>query len=109
MTFENVIENTNNANVNESLHEVPVKVFYGAEIRRATFKGNTYASLFELAAKLFGLEQANIVVKYQDEDGDKITISSDGELQEAMRLFTAKVPSLRFFVETKPVAQEQEG
>jgi hypothetical protein len=49
---------------------------------------------------LFELDQATFVLKYQDEDGDKITVSSDGEVKEAIQLAKEK-KVLRLFVELK--------
>lgn len=101
MTFDSFVnvpandENTNTENVsnnesinnNEStniemakaapiLNEEPlaVKVSYGEELRRATFHGAAYVALRDLCAKLFELDPATTVLKYQDDDGDKITM-----------------------------------
>jgi len=109
MTFTSFNESANEtankegSNVNGA---VAVKVSFGNEIRRATLEGSSYPALCELVAKLFVLEQASIVLKYQDEDGDKITMSSDSELQEALRFHSETKKVVRVFVETKPVNVE---
>eukprot|EP00026_Physarum_polycephalum_P006700 Phypoly_transcript_06751.p1 GENE.Phypoly_transcript_06751~~Phypoly_transcript_06751.p1 ORF type:complete len:507 (+),score=98.03 Phypoly_transcript_06751:137-1657(+) len=106
MSFESMNTTTTAGN------ELAVKVSLGDEIRRATFNGATYVALRDLCAQLFELDPASTVLKYQDDDGDKITVSSDGELQEALQLAKAK-NLLRLFVEAKapattpPVADER--
>lgn len=99
MTFDSIV------NANEEAFGV--KVSFGDEIRRAPFSGTTYVALLELVTKLFDIEQASAVLKYQDEDGDHITVSSDSELQEAIQLAKAK-KTLRLFVATKPTEAQAE-
>ena len=83
MTFESMIENTpvapsstDNVKENPIVNEetLAVKVSYGDDIRRATFNGTTYVALRDLSAKLFELDPATTVLKYQDEEGDNITV-----------------------------------
>lgn len=133
MTFESMIDTPNvvapaneNANVaNPIVNEeaLAVKVSYGDEIRRATFTGTTYVALRDLCAKLFELDPATAVLKYQDDDGDKITVvclaslrlhasflnanahlqSTDGEVQDALQGAKEK-KILRLFVDVKAPA-----
>lgn len=91
------------ANPNPPSAPISVKVSFGNDIRRVTFNGASFVPLRDLVAGLFVLDPVTTVVKYQDEDEDKITMSSDGELQEALRLSKG---TLRLFVESK--AQQQE-
>lgn len=58
-----------------NVEPLSVKVSYGDEIRRTSFNGAiAFDSLRDTIAKLFGLQPALVVLKYQDSDGDKITV-----------------------------------
>jgi hypothetical protein len=106
----NNIENVNNESTNIEMAKaspivnveepLAVKVSYGDELRRATLNGNAFVALRDLCAKLFELDPATTVLKYQDDDGDKITMSSDGELQDAIQAAKEK-KILRVFVDVK--------
>jgi hypothetical protein len=65
-----------NSNANPIVNEevLAVKVSFGNELRRATSNETTYVALRGLCAKLFELDPASVVLKYQDGDGDKITV-----------------------------------
>jgi len=82
---------------------VIVKAYSGEEIRRFSFsvtKGN-WPSLAQDLCKTFALENSErLIVKYTDDEGDMITISSDEELKEAI---TSDVgaPYLRLYVASK--------
>jgi len=91
-----------NMNINvENNEPLSVKVSLGDELRRTSFNGTGFEALRDAVAKLFGLEAASIVLKYQDDDGDKITMSSDGEVKDALQQAKEK-KLLRLFVEIKP-------
>ena len=66
---------------------VHVKAYKGSEIRRFEINpSSTFASLKELVAKLFSLgEDDTVKINYCDRDGDVIRLSSDVELQTALR------------------------
>lgn len=69
MTFDSI------ANVNAAGSTAfGVKISFGNDIRRASCTAATYPALCELVARLFNLDQASLVFKYQDDDGDKITM-----------------------------------
>lgn len=89
--------------------QLSVKISYGTEIRRVTLPNTSYGSMLEHTSSLFGLPQADIVLKYEDDDGDKISMSSDMELQEALRLSKATQKILRLFVELKAAPQTSES
>jgi len=76
-----------------------MKIYYGNEIRRFSLaKGAfSYVALLEYVRKFFGTinEKDNIVVKYEDDEKDMITISSDEELEFAIGLFKDSVMKLR--------------
>lgn len=69
-----------------------IKVAYDGEMRR--FAASTYEDLQERVSNLFGLE--SFLLKYQDEEGDLVTVSSEWELEEALR---CQGPVLRLNVE----------
>ena len=64
-----------------------IKAYRGSEIRRFEIDpATTFASLKELVSKLFGLgEDDAVTINYCDRDGDVIRLSSDPELQTALR------------------------
>jgi uncharacterized lipoprotein len=62
-----------------------LKVKYGEDTRRLTLERTpNYSELFGLLQKLFNLN--NFAIKYEDDDGDKVTITSDMELNEAVNV-----------------------
>jgi hypothetical protein len=83
-----------------------VKIQYKDEIRRVAAP-TTYTALQRLASTLFSISTTGAVFTYVDEDNDKITVSSDQELKEA--LSGPKVPKMTIqlknpvSVEPKPV------
>lgn len=81
--------------------EVSVKISHGNEIRRATIPSASYSLLIEYIAKLFNVNEDTIVIKYEDDDGDKISMSSDMEFHEALRVAQAMQKILRLSVELK--------
>ena len=66
---------------------VHIKAYKGSEIRRFEIDpGTTFAQLNEAVYKLFGLtEDDSAAISYCDRDGDVIRLSSDGELQTALK------------------------
>ena len=66
---------------------VHIKAYRGSEIRRFEIDpGTTFAQLNETVYKLFGLTQDDVAtINYCDRDGDIIRLSSDGELQTALK------------------------
>jgi len=68
-----------------NLQERSVKVCFGDEIRRFGFEGNSFSRLEEIIRSLFVMK-TSMVVKYQDDEKDWITITSDKELEVAFQL-----------------------
>jgi len=67
-----------------------VKIQCGEDIRRVTIKDHSLSvkELSQLAQTLFRENLPNpFVLKYKDDEGDLISISSDRELEEGLRLF----------------------
>jgi len=64
-----------------------VKIHFNDETRRISLeKVPTYGELVETLKQLFPTLSGKFTVKYQDEDNDMITISSDKELVEAVNV-----------------------
>mmetsp|Transcript_15321 Transcript_15321/g.21369 ORF Transcript_15321/g.21369 Transcript_15321/m.21369 type:complete len:452 (-) Transcript_15321:39-1394(-) len=91
---------------------IAVKVSVNGDLRRFTFDSNS--SLETLVSKirqLYAIPQNEIiVVHYEDDEKDRITIGSDAELREAINLHTnmsksTQQPTLRLFVDVKPFHQ----
>ena len=80
-------KNTRNSEPARTAEMVHIKAYKGSEIRRFEIDpSSTFAQLKELVVKLFGLgEDDTVTINYCDRDGDVIRLSSDGELQTALR------------------------
>jgi len=64
-----------------------VKVEFNGELRRFTFVGFSFNKLVDQVVQLFGLDKdAQFSVQYVDDEGDKVTMSSDVELREAAQI-----------------------
>jgi len=62
-----------------------VKLSFNGEMRRFPFDGTSFTTLYEQIISLLGLEKtAELLIKYTDEQGDLITMSSDLELKSAL-------------------------
>jgi next-to-BRCA1 protein 1 len=82
---------------------VVLKVTYGNEIRRITVDDSQAFSYKDLRALLKKLHHntlpAQFEIKYLDDENDKVTISSDRELADALQFVkTAKQPLLRLIL-----------
>jgi len=76
----------------------PIKAFFNGEIRRFNFVGCSFNELlFEL--NHLGIPSQNFCIRYQDEEGDWITVTSDLELAHAFELFGNK--PVRFDISPK--------
>jgi len=66
---------------------IVVKVSFNGDLRRFAFpKGPSFKALYEQVIAILGLEKATeLVLKYADEEGDLITVSSDWELNSAIK------------------------
>ena len=64
-----------------------MKAYRGSEIRRFDIEaGTTFPQLKELVFNLFGLSKEDTVtINYCDRDGDIVRLSSDAELQTAVK------------------------
>jgi len=86
-----------------------VKVILGTEVRRLSFaKAPTLQTLVQMVGNLFNasLERVKPLV-YRDDEDDVVTIGSDLELLEAIRLAEAAGKSLRLYVNRIEPGAEQ--
>merc|ERR1712087_123540 len=61
-----------------------IKIDYEGSLRRFLLPEISYSCLEDKVKEIFGI--SNFTLKFQDEEGDMCTISSDPELEEALRL-----------------------
>ena len=88
-----------------------IKAYKGSEIRRFEIDpAGTFPQLTELVNKLFGLTEKDIVaINYCDRDGDIVRLSSDAELQTALKhLGEEDTWKLQIVVEQKQQQQQQQ-
>jgi len=63
--------------------DIHCKVRYGEEFRRFVVKTASFSNLFETVKRLFNLPDG-CTLKYKDDEGDLVTMSSDEELLSAL-------------------------
>ena len=92
---------------------ITLKITFGSETRRASIDDNatSFEAFLSLLTRLFQVlpprDQYSIV--YEDDDQDMVTISSDSELQDAIRLaMSAGWTSLRMSVKLKTAQKNME-
>jgi hypothetical protein len=62
------------------------KVELNQDNRRFAFEGNSFSSLSSTLKNIYGLsDNTPVCIKYKDDEGDMVTISSDLELMEAIK------------------------
>jgi uncharacterized protein (DUF3084 family) len=84
----------------QSTSGIHCKVQYGNVYRRFIYQSNQYAPLLAQIKRLFGFTDVEeVMLKYKDEEGDMVTVSSNEELVFAIELFTGSV--LRLNVDTE--------
>jgi hypothetical protein len=82
--------------------DVSVKVSFGNELRRVSCSGSSsFAALRDLVVQLYRLPSPSVNIRYQDDEGDLITISTDGEVREALQQAKIGLRNLRLFVEAR--------
>jgi len=72
----------------------PIKLFTKGEIRRFNFAGTSFDQLCADIRPLLDLKEFSI--RYEDEEGDWVTIKSDAELSYALSLAGARPLRLRY-------------
>jgi 16S rRNA G966 N2-methylase RsmD len=76
------------------------KVQYGDVYRRFLYQSTQYAPLLAQIKRLFGFSDVEeVMLKYKDEEGDMVTVSSTEELVFAIELFTGSVLKLNVVTE----------
>jgi len=92
-------------------HKITVKLSYNDDLRRLSVDSAsfTFAQLKETIKRLFSsLDTEKIVVKYEDDEQDLVTISSDEELNEAFNVSHRKQPPfLRLHLKDAPKPEEK--
>merc|ERR1719313_1372641 len=86
-----------------------VKISDGKDIRRFTTSAFniTYASVHKHTAEAFGLGAKDFKLKYKDDEGDQITMSTDAELADAVTFTkTLEPPVLRLTLEANRTRAE---
>jgi len=73
-----------------------VKVSYGEDLRRFALENNSFLALEETIRRTYNFQGGRLIVKYQDDEKDWVTISSDPELAVAIQLASSN--SLRLSV-----------
>jgi len=78
------------------------KVQYENVYRRFLYQSSQYAPLLAQIKRLFGFSDVEeVMLKYKDEEGDLVTVSSNEELVFAIELFTGSVLRLNVVTENK--------
>lgn len=78
-----------------------MKAFFRTEARRFSFDG-TFADLLQQVVTRFNLplESHRLRLKFKDDDDDLITLSTDEECLEAIRISTSlAAPVLKIYIE----------
>jgi len=76
----------------QSTSGIHCKVQYGNEYRRFLYQNAQYAPFLAQIKRIFGFSDTDeVMLKYKDEDGDMVTVSSDEELVFAIGLFIGAV------------------
>ena len=89
---------------------VHIKAYRGSEIRRFELdSARTFPQLLEQVVKLFGLtDKETVAINYCDRDGDIVRLSSDSELQTALKhLGEEDTWKLQIVVEQKQQQQQR--
>jgi hypothetical protein len=89
------------------MEPLAIKVKYGDQLRRFNLKSNSFAEFSQDIRSIFQLDpNLPLVVKYLDDEGDEIIMSSDAELICAIDLLPASpARSLKVFVQ---IQQQQQ-
>jgi len=82
---------------------VQMKICHKDELRRIIFKDVSFRSMMkEIRSRFTFGENVQFQVKYQDDEGDWVTIGSDAELVFALKLFPNKILKTHVFFDKTP-------
>lgn len=70
--------------ISNNTQSVHCKVSFNGELRRFLFNGTEFGSLYQQVQTVMGLANKEFVLKYKDDEGDMITLSTTEELQFAV-------------------------
>eukprot|EP01088_Endostelium_zonatum_P018037 TRINITY_DN5624_c0_g1_i1.p1 TRINITY_DN5624_c0_g1~~TRINITY_DN5624_c0_g1_i1.p1 ORF type:complete len:549 (+),score=165.14 TRINITY_DN5624_c0_g1_i1:49-1695(+) len=73
-------------NINNNNLDIPIKLYYNNDIRRIRLEAISWELLLRKVTDVFHLSPSQVVIRYDDDEGDKITISTIYELTEAIQL-----------------------
>jgi len=90
---------TANMNIYPLLNGHSVKLFVKDEIRRFSFNGSSVHELRSVLKQMLSISLDTFLIRYQDDEGDWISITSDAELNYAWQLVGTK--ALRLSLEEK--------
>lgn len=65
---------------------IPIKISYNGELRRFLCAALSFAEVAEAVKSMFPRVGSSFAVKYEDEEAEQISLSSDLELREALNL-----------------------
>jgi len=85
-----------------------MKASFNGDIRRVTVPTSSFASLRETIAGLFPAAGANFAIKYEDPEGELVTVTSQAELDQAIKDATAAKKTLRLVITTTASAAAPE-
>jgi len=75
---------------------ISIKILFGTDLRRFSFEGNSFEKLEVNIRSIYNVS-GKFIVKYQDDEGDWINISSDREFSLALQLLKGDVLKLQIF------------
>jgi len=85
-----------------------VKIVFKHEIRRFDLRARTFDALHRAIVEAFGLADMPLFVKYEDDENEMVTISTDAELEEAFRVVeSGQRKALKLFVTTEPAGASE--
>jgi len=92
-----------------SVQTFALKVQFNDDIRRIVLSDLDISPLIKKAAEVFKLREHHILLKYQDEEGDFITITTSEDLCDAHRLAAQRSAILRLVLTVKKRNEEREA
>eukprot|EP00003_Mantamonas_plastica_P010090 TRINITY_DN1949_c0_g1_i5.p1 TRINITY_DN1949_c0_g1~~TRINITY_DN1949_c0_g1_i5.p1 ORF type:complete len:495 (+),score=156.56 TRINITY_DN1949_c0_g1_i5:76-1485(+) len=94
---EEIILKTANTHIDlDEGNHVSVKAYKDQDIRRFAFhKNGKFQQLVSTLMGVFNLEEGQLIIKYTDDEGDLVLLSSDTELHHAIQLSLQEAKSLQ--------------
>jgi hypothetical protein len=86
-----------------------LKIEFQDEMRRVPLIDKNFVSLEKQLMELYQLEKGTFIIKYKDEEGDLVTISSQIELDEAINCIGEQNPIKLKIIQAKETSKHPEG